>query len=229
MQQTKILEGVEIVRREKKAGPNVPFDTHLPLLSLPHVLRRLDPSQYDDVVRPPYIFPNPELAKQWRSRLPAGGNLKVGLAWAGSKINKNDRHRSITLSMLAPLGRAKNVDLYNLQLGKPGEQAANPPEGMRLVDLTSMIGDFADTAAMVSHLDLVVSVDTAIVHLAGAMGKPVWVMLPFTPDFRWLLRGESTVWYPSMRLIRQKKLGAWNDVIDRTAADLATLIRPGGG
>jgi ADP-heptose:LPS heptosyltransferase len=129
--------------------------------------------------------------------------------------------------MLAPIGRAPNVDIYNLQLGKPGEQAANPPEGMHLIDLTSMIGDFADTTALVSHLDLVVSVDTAIVHLAGAMGKPVWVMLQYTPDFRWLLQGETTPWYPSMRLIRQQKFGIYDDVIDRIAAELATY-KPSG-
>jgi len=223
MKQTKILEGIEIVPREKKSGPDLPFDTHLPLLSLPYVLRRLDPSRYDDVVKPPYIFPDPVLAEQWRSRIPDNGRLKVGLAWAGSKTNKNDRHRSITLSMLAPLGRVANVDIYNLQLGKPGEQAANPPEGMHLIDLTPMIGDFADTVALVSHLDLVVSVDTAIVHLAGAMGKPVLVMLQYTPDFRWLLEGDTTLWYPSIRFIRQQKFGVWNDVIDRTASEMATF------
>ena len=154
-----------------------------------------------------------------------GERLKVGLAWAGSKTNKNDRHRSMTLATLGPLARA-NVDFYNLQLGKPGLQAANPPAGMKLIDLSSMIGDFADTAALVAELDLVVSVDTAIVHLAGAMGKPVWVFLQYTPDFRWLLEGQTTPWYPSVRLIRQTKFGVWDDVIDRTAAELAAY-KPG--
>ena len=97
---------------------------------------------------------------------------------------------------------------------------------MKLIDLTPMIGDFADTAALVAHLDLIVSVDTAIVHLAGAMGKPVWVMLQCRPDFRWLLDGETTIWYPSMRLIRQKKFGVWNDVIDRIATELETYKPP---
>jgi hypothetical protein len=194
----------------------------LPLLSLPYVLGRIDPSRDQDVVKPPYIFPEPSLLEQWKGRVKDNGRLKVGIAWAGSKTNKNDRHRSITLSMFAPLGRA-NVDFYNLQLGKPGEQAANPPEGMNLIDLTPMIGDFADTTALVSQLDLVISVDTAIVHLAGAMGKPVWVILQSTPDFRWLLEGDSTLWYPSMRLIRQKTFGIWDDVIDRLASDLSNF------
>jgi tetratricopeptide (TPR) repeat protein len=221
--QTKMLEGIEIVPRERKSGPILPFDTHLPLMSLPWVLKRLDPTKDHDVVKPPYIFPNPELVEQWKSRIQDNGRLKVGLAWAGSKTNKNDRHRSITLSMLAPLGRVPNVDIYNLQLGKPGEQAANPPEGMKLIDLTPMIGDFADTTAMVQNLDLIVSVDTAIIHLAGAMGKPVMVMLQYTPDFRWLLQGDTTPWYPSVRFIRQTKFGVWEDVIERTASEMAAF------
>jgi tetratricopeptide (TPR) repeat protein len=220
MKQTKILEGMQIVPREKKAGPDLPFDVQLPLLSLPLVLNRLDPTKYDDVLKPPYIFPDPALQEQWKSRIEENGRLKIGLAWAGSKTNKNDRHRSITLNMLAPIGRVPNVDIYNLQLGKPGEQAKNPPEGMHLIDHTAMIGDFADTTAFVAHLDLIVSVDTAIVHLAGAMGKPVWVMLQYTPDFRWLLSGETTPWYPSMRLIRQTNFGKYDDVIARVAAEL---------
>ncbi|MGD0389631.1 MAG: tetratricopeptide repeat protein [Tepidisphaeraceae bacterium] len=225
MKQTQILAGVQIVPRQSKAGPSLPFDLHCPLMSLPFLLRRLDPSRDDDVIKPPYMKEDSALKEQWRTRLPSGGRLKVGLAWAGSKTNKNDRHRSITLATLAPLARA-NVDFYNLQLGKPGLQAANPPQGMKMIDLTSMIGDFADTAALLSELDLVVSVDTAVVHLAGAMGKPVWVFLQFTPDFRWLLEGDATPWYPSMRLIRQTKFGAWNDLIERTADELAAYQPP---
>jgi hypothetical protein len=188
-------------------------------MSLPFLLRKLDPSRDDDVIKPPYMKPDPALLELWRTRLPGGDRLKVGLAWAGSKTNKNDRHRSITLATLAPLARA-NVDFYNLQLGPPGLQAANPPQGMKMIDLTSMIGDFADTAALVSELDLVVSVDTAVVHLAGAMGKPVWVFLQFTPDFRWLLEGDTTPWYSSMRLFRQKSFGDYAEVIDRVASEL---------
>ncbi len=220
MKQTKMLEGIEVVPRERKTGPNMPFDVQIPLLSLPLLLNKLDPTKYDDIVKPPYIFPNPSLVEEWKKRVKDNGKPKVGIVWAGSKTNKNDRHRSITLSSFAPLAKA-DVDFYNLQLGKPGEQAANPPAGMNLIDLTPMIGDFADTAAFVTHLDLVVTVDTAIVHLCGAMGKPVWVVLQSVPDFRWLLDGESTPWYPSVRLIRQKRLGMWDETIERTAGELA--------
>jgi tetratricopeptide (TPR) repeat protein len=225
MKQTEILAGIEIVPRQSKAGPSLPFDLHCPLMSLPLLLQRLDPSRDDDVIKPPYVKADAALRQQWRDRVPRGGRLKVGIAWAGSKTNKNDRHRSITLATLAPLARA-NVDFYNLQLGKPGLEAAHPPQGMKMIDLTSMIGDFADTAALLSELDLVVSVDTAVVHLAGAMGMPVWVLLQYTPDFRWLLEGQTTPWYPSVRLIRQTKFGVWNDLIDRTADELASYQPP---
>jgi tetratricopeptide (TPR) repeat protein len=225
MKQTEILAGIEIVPRQSKAGPSLPFDLHCPLMSLPFVLQRLDPSRDHDVIQPPYMKADAALRQQWRDRVPRGDRLKVGLAWAGSKTNKNDRHRSITLTTLAPLARA-NVDFYNLQLGKPGLDAANPPHGMKMIDLTSMIGDFADTAALLSELDLVISVDTAVVHLAGAMDMPVWVLLQYTPDFRWLLQGQTSPWYPSVRLIRQTKFGAWDDVIDRTADELAAYQPP---
>jgi hypothetical protein len=220
MKQMEILKGIEVVPRESKAGPKLAFDTHLPLMSLPWLLKKLNPTVDKDVVQPPYVKADATLVEQRRGRIKDNGRPKVGIAWAGSKTNKNDRHRSITLNMLAEFGKA-NVDLYNLQLGKPGEQAKTPPEGMELIDLTAMIGDFADTAALVEHLDLIVSVDTAVVHLAGAMTKPVWVMIQYTPDFRWLLNGETTPWYPSMRLFRQSNFGDYAEVIHRVAGELA--------
>jgi hypothetical protein len=152
-------------------------------------------------------------------RLAHSKKPKVGLAWGGSAINKSDRHRSISLSSLAPLVNA-DVEFYTLQFGKPAEEAANPPAGMRLIDHTGIIKDFADTAALLPELDLVISVDTALAHLAGAMGTPVWVLIQFTPDFRWLLEGETTAWYPSMRLFRQKQFGDWAPVIEIVAAEL---------
>ena len=219
MKQTEILGGIDIVPRESKAGPTLPFDLHCPLMSLPILLGKLDPSHDHDVIKPPYVKEDAALREQWQNRLPKGDRPKVGLAWAGSKTNKNNRHRSITLASLAPLAQA-NVNFYNLQLGKPGLQAANPPQGMKMIDLTPLVGDFADTAALISELDLVVSVDTAVVHLAGAMDLPVWVFLQYTPDFRWLLEGDTTPWYSSVRLFRQKTFGDYADVIERVATEL---------
>ncbi|MGD0541832.1 MAG: glycosyltransferase family 9 protein, partial [Tepidisphaeraceae bacterium] len=119
----------------------------------------------------------------------------------------------------APLA-AGGIEFYALQFGKPAEELAKAPAGMQLIDHTAKIADFADTAALLPELDLTICVDTALAHLAGAMGKPAWVLLPFTPDFRWLLEGRTTSWYPSMRLFRQKTFGDWAEVIENVAAEL---------
>jgi hypothetical protein len=154
--------------------------------------------------------------------------LRVGLAWAGSPVNKNDRHRSISLSALTPLAMS-GVEFYTLQFGQPAKESASPPDGMDLIDFTPNISDFADTAALLPELDLVICVDTALAHLAGAMGRPVWVLLQFTPDFRWLLEGEETAWYPSMRLFRQKKFGDWDQVINKVAGELSKYAKENQG
>jgi hypothetical protein len=167
---------------------------------------------------------DPDLREQWRERLAGNRKFKVALAWAGSAVNKNDRHRSMPLSALGPLAAVDGVEFYTLQFGKPAEEVASPPAGMRLIDHTSQIRDFADTAALLPELDLVICVDTALAHLAGAMGRPVWVLLQFTPDFRWLLEGRTTAWYPSMRLFRQKKFGDWAEVIEGVAAELGEYV-----
>jgi hypothetical protein len=123
------------------------------------------------------------------------------------------------LAQLAPLAKL-NVDFYSLQVGPPAEQAGEPPPGMELIDHTLELRDFADTAALISHLDLVISVDTAVVHLAGAMGKPVWILLPFAPDWRWMMNRDDSPWYPTARLFRQKTLGDWASVVAQVADEL---------
>jgi len=117
----------------------------------------------------------------------------------GYSNNTNDRNRSISLSLLAPLSRVKGVNFYSLQKGEAGRQARNPPSGLDLMDRTENLKDFADTATLIANLDLVISVDTAVIHLAGAMGKPVRAMLPFAPDWRWQLEREDSPWHPTMR------------------------------
>jgi len=173
----------------------------------------------------PYLMPDPQLVHAWRERLksePAG--LKAGLVWAGGPHNKNDRARSLSLAALAPLGEVAGVRSYSLQKGPASEQARTPPEGMKLIDWSCELSDFADTAALIANLDLVISVDTAVAHLAGALGKPVWLLIPLSPDFRWLLNRDDSPWYPGMRLFRQPVRGDWASVINRvTRALQATL------
>ena len=149
--------------------------------------------------------------------------MKVGLAWAGSPTHKSDRNRSMKLSDLAPLGQVPGVRFFSLQKGAAAADAKTPPAGMKFVDWTEELKDFADTAALIANLDLVIAADTAVVHLAGAMGKPVWTLLPFVSDWRWLLEREDSPWYPTMRLLRQARVGDWESVIARAVDELSLL------
>lgn len=188
--------------------PLPPFDCHLPLLSLPMVFG----STLDNIPREvPYLEPPGERLEQWQKLMPRDMSLKVGLLWAGR--NYPDRHRSCKLSDFRPLADLPGITFYSLQLGEEAEQAATPPEGMKLVDFTGNIRDFADTAAFISQLDLVISIDTAVAHLAGGLGMPTLLLAPFAPDWRWGL-GSDSPWYPTMRIFRQKQLGEWTDVMD---------------
>jgi tetratricopeptide (TPR) repeat protein len=195
-----------------------PFDAHCPMMSLPfHFGTRLDSIPADA----PYLSAEPSLRSQWAAKMGvATAPLKVGLAWSGSPTNKNDRHRSIALEKLAPLSGA-DATFYSLQKGPAAAQAAHPPAGMHLIDLTADLKDFADTAALISNLDLVITVDTAVAHLAGAMDIPAWVLLASEQDWRWLLKREDSPWYPALRLFRQSTPGDWPPVIERVATALA--------
>jgi hypothetical protein len=145
----------------------------------------------------------------------------VGLAWQGRPQYLGDRYRSIPLTTYAPLGGVRGVRLYSLQFGAGLEQLASAP--MPIVDLGEQLGDFHQTAAIVSHLDLVITSDTATAHLAGAVGVPVWVALSLVPDWRWLLERADSPWYPTMRLYRQRRPGDWPEVFGRIASDLAAF------
>ncbi|MGD1278053.1 MAG: tetratricopeptide repeat protein [Tepidisphaeraceae bacterium] len=172
----------------------------------------------------PYLFADEALAQRWKARLSAaGGRLKVGLVWAGRPSHANDRNRSLPLAALAPLGRVPGVWLCSLQKGDAAKQAQPPPSGMELADFTSELQDLADTAALLANLDLVITVDTAVAHLAGAMAKPVWVLLPLAPDWRWMLDRPDSPWYPTMRLYRQTSLGDWSTVIQSVGQELEQL------
>jgi len=144
----------------------------------------------------------------------------VGLAWSGSpRLKPGGDRRSRGLDIFAPLGEAANVRFFSLQKG-PESQAERPP-GLELIDFTADLHDFADTAAVIEMLDLVISVDTSVAHLAGALARPVWVLIPSESDFRWLKGRSDSPWYPTMRLFRQSRAGDWSDVIGRIAEALA--------
>jgi hypothetical protein len=173
----------------------------------------------------PYLHADAAEKRRWQHRLAdSGGVVKVGLAWAGNPIHKNDRIRSTNLAKLAPLGQVPGVRFFSLQKGAPAAEAKFPPPGLELVDWTRELKDLADTAALIANLDLVIAVDTVVVHLAGAMGKPVWTLLPFVPAWRWLLGRQDSPWYPTMRLFRQQSLGDWDCVVRQAAEALSHWI-----
>lgn len=183
-------------------------------MSLPHAVG----PRLQDIPAPPYLTADPADVARWRERLADLAGLRVGLCWAGgqspflTKINAN-RRRSIALEMLAPLGEIAGVRFISLQKGPQAAEAAHPPPGMELHDFTADLHDFADTAALIENLDLVISVDTSVAHLAGALDKPVWVLNRFDTDWRWPRDHDGTPWYPSARQFRQPTPGDWVTVI----------------
>jgi len=188
-----------------------PFSCQAPLLSLPGIfgttLQNI-PSAH------PYLTPSAELRLKWSTLLSSFPmNIRVGAVWAGKKYP--DPLRSCHLAELAPLLSAKNVIFFSLQMGEEAKHVNFPLSAMNLVDLTGMIDDFADTAALIEQLDLVITIDTAVAHLAGALGKPVYLLLPFAPDWRWLLERNDSPWYPNTQIFRQKQPGGWAEVIIR--------------
>ncbi len=163
----------------------------------------------------PYLFPDAELAERWKRELAGDGQFKIGIAWRGNPRHPTDSFRSIPFERFAPLARLPGVQLYSLQKGA-GREQLDAKVGLRpIIDLADRLEDFEDTAAVVNNLDLVISCDSAVVHLAGGLGKNAWVAIPFSPDWRWLLDREDSPWYPSIRLFRQRKLGDWDDVFTR--------------
>jgi hypothetical protein len=209
------------------AGETLPeFDVHCPLMSLPMAFGT-DLATIPRGV--PYLAAAPEAAAIWRRRVEALRGLRVGLAWAGDPrpdrpaAHAVDRRRSLALAALAPLATVSGVSWISLQKGAAAAQAAVPPTGMMLHDWTGELRDFADTAALIEALDLVVTVDTAVVHLAGALGKPVWLLNRFDTCWRWLTSREDSPWYPTLRLYRQEAPGEWAQVIERVARDLGLV------
>ena len=163
-----------------------------------------------------------------QSRLASFGDQNVGIVWAGNPDHRNDRNRSFSLSRLGPLAQVAGITFHSLQKGDAARQASAPPTGMNLIDHSADLTDFAETAALIANLDLVIAADTAAAHLAGALGKPVWVLLPFVPDWRWLLDREDSPWYPTIRLFRQKRAGEWSEVFERVAQALDASCKDRG-
>jgi hypothetical protein len=145
----------------------------------------------------------------------------VGIVWAGNPAHRNDARRSMSASYLSSLTAGDGVRWIGVQKGERGDARLQVPRGVRIEDAGPGLHDLSETAALVMNLDLVITVDTAVAHLAGALGRPVWVLVAYAPDWRWLLEGEGTRWYPTARLYRQPSPGDWDAVIAKVAADLS--------
>jgi Flp pilus assembly protein TadD len=201
------------------------YHVQSPLMSLPDTLGTTLATIPADV---PYLFADAALAETWRQRLAEHAGFKVGIGWQGNPKYVADRLRSIPLRHFAPLARVPGVKLFGLQKGAGWDQIATVPTDCAVVDFgpdfDSANGTFMDTAAVMRNLDLVITSDTAIAHLAGALGVPVWVALGHSCDWRWLEEREDSPWYPTMRLFRQARLGDWDELFKRIAVELAAVV-----
>jgi Flp pilus assembly protein TadD len=202
----KNLDSIEQCLPLKDSPP--PFDTHCPLMSLPLIFKTTLSNIPADV---PYLSAD---GAEWRDRLPSDDRRKIGLAWAGRRIP--DPRRSIPSYRLTPLADVANIHWISLQK----DAADGPPPGMQISDWTKELTDFSETAGLIANLDLVITIDTVVAHLAGAMGKPVWVLLPHAPNWRWMLNRADSPWYPTMRLFRQESPGDWQRPVRQIVQEL---------
>ncbi len=214
-----LAERVPGVHHAFSGKPDGDYDFWVPMTSVPSCVGTDLSTIPADL---PYLFADKAKVKAWRKRMDAAGKAerKVGLVWAGSPTFGNDRYRSMALANLRALSEVKNVAWYALQKGPAHAQLADAPPAFRAHDFTADLHSFDDTAALIMNLDLVIAVDTGVAHLAAALGKPVWVLLPANSDWRWLENRSDSPWYPGMTLFRQAIMGDWGAVVKRVAEKL---------
>jgi Flp pilus assembly protein TadD len=219
------LPGVERVVSDREPLPA--HDLRCPMMSLPLAFGTTVATIPATV---PYLHAEPARVSHWRARLANVRGRRIGLVWAGgsrigdSELVALEHRKSMPLETFAPLASTAGCSFVSLQVGPPASQASSPPPGMILHDDTSHLKDFADTAALMDNLDLVISVCTSTAHLAGAMGKPVWLLNRFDTDWRWLLNRDDSPWYPTMRLFRQSEPGDWGSVMQSVAQALGEFL-----
>jgi Tfp pilus assembly protein PilF len=221
-----LLQTAEGIHSVAQLGQPLPeFDYEIPIMSLPLTFKtRLETIP----AKVPYLFPDELAINSWRSRLyPNVYKLKIGLVWAGDPGFVRAREKSCPLEGLTGLFDVPGCSFFSLQMGAAKKHVAALNDTRQVItDYTSDLKNFSDTAAFIAALDLVITIDTAVAHLAGALAKPVWVMLPFSPDWRWLMKGEHTPWYPTMRLFRQLSVGNWDHVIEQVRQALVGRCSP---
>jgi hypothetical protein len=211
------LFGVEAL--VKQGDPLPSFDCHCPLMSLPLAFQTTLTSVPSAV---PYLKPFPEKERFWAEKLGPTSQLRVGLVWSGDHRHQNDKHRSISfVELLAALPPGFVYVSMQSEIRESDRQALEASD--RLVHFGPELKDFSDTAALCAQMDVVVCVDTSVAHLSGALGKPTFLLLPYNPDWRWLLERTDSPWYPTMKLFRQAQLGSWRSALEKVSADLLGL------
>jgi hypothetical protein len=212
------LAGAEQVIR--LGAPLPPFDVQCPLMS---VAGRLNVTVETIPARIPYLFADVAKVNRWREKLAMDLDFKVGIAWAS---RPNPPHRSIKPTLLSRLGSVPGVRFYSLQQSDTATGAfSGLPPRMQIVDCAPELRDFADTAALLMNLDLILTIDTAVAHLAGALGRPTWVLIPKPSDWRWLLSRNDSPWYPTVRLFRQSRPRDWSAPIQEVERELNQVVR----
>jgi TPR repeat/Tetratricopeptide repeat len=198
------------------------FDLHCPLLSLPFVLGTSLETISADI---PYLVAPAERVDYWRGRIPQDGRLKVGITWSGNKTFRNDRHRSMTLDSFRPILNTPGVTFVTLNPDLADDDVKFLAGLPHVAPLASEFHNFADTAGVIENLDLVISTDTSVPHLAGAMKKEVWILLGFAPDWRWFLDRNDSPWYPTAKLYRQSKIGDWSSLVEKVRSELRLRVK----
>jgi hypothetical protein len=216
------LRGISLCLPRSPGTVVPPFDFHIAIDSLPLAFRTtLDSIPAEETYLPP---PDADRVQAWENRLGRHERLRVGLVWSGNPKNATDRNRSMPLQTMS---RILDVDAMFVSLQKDPRplDAKILREREEIIDHSGDLTDFAETAALVSCLDLVIAVDTSVAHLAAALGRPTWILLPYTPDFRWLLDRDDSPWYPTVRLFRQSETRDYPSVIERVRTELAALAK----
>ena len=215
-----LLDGLFFVEALIKQGdPMPPFDCHCPLMSLPMAFQTALTTIPSAV---PYLKPSPDKDLFWSEQLGSTSGLRVGLVWSGDPRHQNDKHRSISLAeLMAAL--PSDFEYVSLQSEIRDSDRQALEDSGRFVHFGPELKDFSDTAALCAQMDVVVCVDTSVAHLSGALGKPTFLLLPYNPDWRWLLKRTDSPWYPTMQLYRQAQLGSWQNVLDSVGANLQLM------
>jgi len=220
---TGVLSNIEGVDQVISYDTNAPsHDYHTMLLSLPHIFK----TTLDTIPNTtPYVSADTNSLNKWKSIFNNTPNFKVGLVWTGNPKNANDKRRSLSIETLIPLLNIRGIKFFSLQMGEKSKELNLFGLNNRITDLSPDLKDTWDTAAAISLMDLIISVDTSVGHLSGAIARHTWLMLPFAPDWRWMLKREDTPWYPTVRLFRQPEPGDWGTVVEKIKRELTQIVK----